>query len=69
MAFSNLSETPPDRFRVGDLWRGPDGRLCQVRPAPVAGHVYVVRLSDGHHALLPGTQVLGYRRQKVGGGA
>lgn len=60
--FVPLAFKPADRFRPQEHWRGPDGRLCVVKPAPVAGHVFLVDVRSGRHELVPERAVVGFRR-------
>jgi len=51
-----------DRFRAGEFWRGPDGLLYLVKPAPVPGHVFLVAVRSGRHDLVNEMAVWGFQR-------
>lgn len=57
-----------DRFRPGDLWRRPDGRICSVwRLRNLPSHVSLRPLDGSHHSLMRIDDVAGHRRTKWGG--
>lgn len=60
--FTGSTARPADRFRVGEFWRGPGGRLHVVRLSPVPGHVFLVDVRSGRHDLVPEQAVMGFRR-------
>ena len=68
-ALAPSTAPPPDRFRSGDLWCGPDRRLYRIRAcSAVRGAVSLVD-ATGRHELRSAESVLGFSRQRWGGRA
>jgi hypothetical protein len=58
----------PDRFRRGDHWTGPNGRVYVVRGLrTMHEHVCLAPLIGGPHVLMRCDSVRGFRRVKWGG--
>lgn len=67
MTFAGARTPPPDRFRDGDFWRDPLGRLHSVRPAAgIPGGCLLRPISGGHSLLLRRVAVRGWVRSSWG---
>lgn len=66
-AFTALQEPSANKFRIGDRWLGPEGRIYNVQPGFRPGLVTLQPLSYNVPLFLKEDSVRHFRRMQWGG--